>query len=116
VAVGGGLINATYLGKYQPLLDKFVQHRDSGKWFAAICASPQLVLDANHLIDDYKATSFPKFPLEHCTRVDERVVVDKNLVTSRSPGTAMEFALKLIEVLYGVDKSKEIAGFVLAKE
>jgi len=92
VVIGGGKNNAEYLGKYKPLLLKFQKQRDEGKWFAAICASPQLVLDANNLIDNFKATSFHNFPLKNCTVVNERVVVDKNLVTSRSPGTAMEFA------------------------
>jgi 4-methyl-5(b-hydroxyethyl)-thiazole monophosphate biosynthesis len=40
--------------------------------------------------------------------------VDGNLVTSRSPGTAMEFALKLVEVLAGEEKMKQIKAHTLA--
>ena len=39
---------------------------------------------------------------------DDRVVVDGNCVTSRGPGTALEFALKLVELLYGKDKAREV--------
>jgi len=35
--------------------------------------------------------------------------VDGNLVTSRGPGTALEFALALVEQLYGSEKAKEVA-------
>jgi putative intracellular protease/amidase len=38
------------------------------------------------------------------------VVVAGNCVTSRGPGTAFEFALKLIEQLLGADKQAEVAG------
>jgi putative intracellular protease/amidase len=41
--------------------------------------------------------------------VDARVVVDGTCVTSRGPGTALEFALKLVELLYGEDKAREVA-------
>jgi len=39
-----------------------------------------------------------------------RVIVDDNLVTSRGPGTALEFALALVNELYGKEKEHEIAG------
>ena len=41
------------------------------------------------------------------------VVADGNLVTSRGPGTAFEFALALVEKLCGVDKKKEVAAAML---
>jgi 4-methyl-5(b-hydroxyethyl)-thiazole monophosphate biosynthesis len=40
--------------------------------------------------------------------------VDKNLITSQSPGTAMEFALKLVEVLAGEDAAKKVKAQTLA--
>jgi len=42
--------------------------------------------------------------------VNSRVVVDRNAATSQGPGTAIEFALALVERLYGKDKMEEIAG------
>lgn len=44
---------------------------------------------------------------------DKTVVVDGNLVTSRGPATAFEFALKLGEILVGLEKSKEVASGML---
>jgi 4-methyl-5(b-hydroxyethyl)-thiazole monophosphate biosynthesis len=45
---------------------------------------------------------------------EERVVVDQNIITSRSPGTAMEFAFKLVEILFGVDRVLLVNKGVLA--
>jgi protein deglycase len=42
--------------------------------------------------------------------VDSRVVVDRNAITSQGPGTAVEFALALVEKLYGKEKMEEVAG------
>lgn len=59
-----------------------------------------------------QATAHPafveKFPAE-VTSVDANVVVDGKVVTSRGPATAMEFALTLVEQLYGKDKVDQIA-------
>jgi 4-methyl-5(b-hydroxyethyl)-thiazole monophosphate biosynthesis len=42
--------------------------------------------------------------------VNSRVVVDRNAVTSQGPATAIEYALALVEQLYGKEKSEEVAG------
>ncbi len=49
-------------------------------------------------------------PCVACSEVSSRVVVDGNLITSRGPGTAFEFALTLVEKLYGREKADEVAG------
>jgi putative intracellular protease/amidase len=47
--------------------------------------------------------------------LDERVVIDRKIITSQGSGTAMEFSMKLVELLFGKDKAKEINGEVLAR-
>ncbi len=44
------------------------------------------------------------------SRVNERVVVDGNLTTSRGPGTSFEFALSLVQQLFGEEKMQQVAG------
>ncbi len=76
---------------------------DTGKLVAALCAAPGVVLGANGLLAGRRFTCYPGFE----TRVnggefsEDRVVVDGNLITSRGPGTAAEFALAIIRYLVG---------------
>jgi len=48
--------------------------------------------------------------LENADTAESRVVVDEKCVTSRGPGTALEFSLKLVELLYGEEKAGSIKG------
>lgn len=62
-----------------------------------------------------KATAFPAMcdKLSDKSEVENRVVVDGNLITSRGPGTSMEFALAIVEKFLGRDKALEIAKTML---
>jgi 4-methyl-5(b-hydroxyethyl)-thiazole monophosphate biosynthesis len=80
-----------------------------GKHVAAICAAPSVLATAG-LLDGKRATSysgaldaFPKVLRQHAA-----VVHDGLLTTSRGPGTAMDFALALVEQLAGEAKRQEV--------
>ena len=49
------------------------------------------------------------------TYKEEGVVVDRHIITSKSPGTAMEFSLKLVEILFGRERMDLVNKGVLAK-
>jgi 4-methyl-5(b-hydroxyethyl)-thiazole monophosphate biosynthesis len=88
-------------------------HRD-GRYVCAICAAPS-VLAAAGLLDGKHATSFPGAldPYAQVLRQPHAVVEDGKLITSRGPGTAMDFALILVERLCGHAKRAEVeAGLV----
>jgi len=82
----------------------------AGKYVAAICAAP-MALHAAGLLQGKNATSFPgvldQLPGSH-QYCNEGVVVDGNIVTSRGPGTAMDFALTLVELLAGKAKRDQV--------
>lgn len=81
---------------------------------AAICAAP-IALEAAGILGDRHATSYPGYSLPSARYSEERVVVDGNLVTSRGPGTALEFALKLVELLVGGDSAQKLrTGMLVA--
>ena len=90
------------------------QAKKDGKLVGAICAAPSVVLESKGLLEGVKATGYPSIPLKDGA-VDQSVVVDKEVITSRGPGTALEFALKLVEILFGEEKRKKIADAMLAK-
>ena len=43
-------------------------------------------------------------------------MVDGPVITSRGPGTAIEFALALVKALFGADKAAEVAGPMVVHE
>jgi 4-methyl-5(b-hydroxyethyl)-thiazole monophosphate biosynthesis len=88
------------------------RQKKEGRLYGAICASPAVVLQHHGLLDQCRATCHPSFvdQLQNSDLVESRVAVDGTCVTSRGPGTALEFALKLVELLYGEEKAKEVAA------
>ncbi len=79
------------------------------KYVAAVCAAPAVLATAG-LLDGRRATSFPGalggFPGVNLQPA--AVVEDGTLITSRGPGTAMDFALTLVEKLAGRAKRDEV--------
>jgi 4-methyl-5(b-hydroxyethyl)-thiazole monophosphate biosynthesis len=88
----------------------------SGKQVAAICAAPT-ILHSVGILKKAVVTSHPsvKDQLKGIGYSEDRVVVDGNIVTSRSPGTALEFALKLVEILFGRDRMDTVNQGVMAR-
>jgi 4-methyl-5(b-hydroxyethyl)-thiazole monophosphate biosynthesis len=96
---------------------QFLKKMDGlSKNIAAICAAPLVLMDAGILVNRY-ITSHPSVQndLQGITYMDDRVVTDGHIVTSKSPGTAMEFSLKLVEILFGRERMVIVNKGVLAK-
>ena len=89
---------------------------DQNKWILAICAAP-LVLSKAGLLVDRTATCFPGCEVELvCNQfVEDRVVVDGNIVTSRGAGTAEEFAFECIAQMGSRELSEKIRQQVVAR-
>jgi protein deglycase len=85
----------------------------AGKLVAAVCAAPT-ALEAAGLLQGKRATSYPGNALPSAIYVEEPVVEDGNIVTSRGPGTTMAFALKLVERLSGPAAAKTTAERLLS--
>lgn len=104
IILPGGLPGATHLGDDERLLARLRQQAAARRQVAAICAAPAVLAKAG-LLDGRRATSYPGFlgpdSAPGLVVLDEPVVTDGLLVTSRGPGTAMDFALVLIERLAG---------------
>jgi len=111
VVLPGGMPGAEHLRDSKDLEEILKRQAREGRWYAAICASPAVVLEHHGLLGGRRATCHPNFVdrLANRDAAESRVVVDGRCVTSRAPGTAIEFALKLVEVLYGEGKAREVA-------
>ncbi len=112
IALPGGMPGAQNLADSAVLSAILKKHQASDKPLAAICAAPQVVLDTQGYLEGKQATAHPAFSdkLGNQERVSDRVVIDGNIVTSRGPGTAMEFALTIVGLLFGAEKMSQVAG------
>jgi 4-methyl-5(b-hydroxyethyl)-thiazole monophosphate biosynthesis len=98
-------------GRAAKLAQKYMQ---SGKPVAAICAAPTVLKDAG-LLNGKRFTSHagvvPELPE---SQLQERVVQDGNLVTSRGAGTAVDFGLALVRRLCGDAAASEVEKGIMA--
>ena len=91
----------------------------SGKTVCAICAAPARVLAPLGLLAGKKFTCYPGEEAKALSAdstaewKQDRVVVDGNIITSRGPGTAGEFACVIIDRLLGDGEGKKISSMVL---
>ncbi|MEJ2345382.1 MAG: DJ-1/PfpI family protein [Gammaproteobacteria bacterium] len=111
IALPGGQPGADNLAADERL-QRLLQHTAGrGAYTAAICAAPRVLADAG-LLHGRQATSFPGAlddrAVENLTYREQPVVTDRRVVTSRGPGTAMDFALHLLELLQGRAKRDEV--------
>jgi 4-methyl-5(b-hydroxyethyl)-thiazole monophosphate biosynthesis len=106
VVLPGGIPGADNLENDERITELLRRMARSGKYAAAICAAPK-VLAATGLLENRRATSYPGFLDEEVTpglKITGRPVEqDGRIITSRSAGTAMDFALALVENLVGKD-------------
>lgn len=115
VVIPGGLPGTTHLDE-NAVVDKTLKevHKNGG-FLAAICAAP-LVLGKRGYLTDKEAICYPGFEqyLTGARLSGKRVCVDGNVITGAGAGVATDFALALIGVLYGSEKSAEIRRAILA--
>jgi 4-methyl-5(b-hydroxyethyl)-thiazole monophosphate biosynthesis len=115
IALPGGIPGAEHLRDSQELLTILQAQQSKNKVYSAICAAPAVVLNHHGLIGEKKATAYPGYSDKFSNQeaVESRVVVDGNCITSRGPGTAIEFALSLIEILESKEQAEKVANAML---
>ena len=89
-------------------------HAKEGRYVGAICAAPT-ILKSLGVLEGRRATCYPgvEDEMEDVVLTETAVVVDENIITSQGVGTAIDFGLKLIEILDGEEKAKEIADSIV---
>lgn len=111
VVLPGGMPGSEHLRDSEILISILKRQMTEGRFFAAVCAAPAVALLPHGLLDGYKATCHTSFvneiPEQYYT--DEKVVVDHNCITSKGAGTTIEFALKLVEMLFDKSSAESIA-------
>lgn len=114
IVLPGGLKGAETFRDSPLLVETVRQFHLSDKIVAAICAAAGTVLVPHDLFPVGNMTGFPglkeTIPAEKW--MERRVVWDPRvkLLTSQAPGTAMDFALKLIDLLVGKEMARDVAA------
>jgi 4-methyl-5(b-hydroxyethyl)-thiazole monophosphate biosynthesis len=116
IVLPGGYPGFVNLGEDERVLKLAAEMDKAGKHVAAICGAPSVLSKAG-ILKNRMATIHPavREQLTGARYVDERVVVEGKLITSQGPGTAMEFALKLVELWAGKKKVAQLSQEILAK-
>jgi len=114
IVLPGGLPGATNLQKDETVQKLLKDFDAQNKYIGAICAAPIALMSAGVLKENY--TCYPSFETnirEEGYSGDKDVVNDKNVMTSRGPGTAMVFALAIVKQLCGEKMANEIKSQLL---
>jgi len=111
VVLPGGMPGTMNLGKSKVVRNLLETAASDDKYIAAICAAPSLLGEMG-LLEGKKAVCFPGFEkrLKGAIYTDQAVVQDGRVITSKGPGTALPFALKLVEILRGKGISEKIGS------
>ncbi|MGP2657567.1 DJ-1 family glyoxalase III [Malaciobacter sp. WC5094] len=116
IVLPGGLPNAFTLAENEKVQELLKTMKKDDKYIAAICAAPYALHTADVLNTNY--TCYPSFEQkirdEGYTSTQD-VVEDGKVITSRGPGTATTFALKLVETLCGNETYENVKNGLLAK-
>jgi len=118
IVLPGGMPGSANLGKSETVVSMLQDQFDAGRKIGAICAAPAYAPVAAGVLSGKRATCYPSFEKRFNSStiaVEDRVVVDGNVITSRGPGTALEFALVLVEELVGQEKADEIRAAMLVE-
>ena len=111
VVLPGGLPGSQHLDADERIHRLLRRYHAEDRYAAAICAAPKVLANAG-LLAGRAATSYPgavtieDFP--EVDLLDVPVVVDGKVITSRGRGTALDFALQLIESLLGKTKRDQV--------
>ena len=111
IVLPGGLRGTNALMVHEGVKQLLKEYKKADKWICAICAAPS-VLGMNGILEGKKAICYPGFEdkLLGATVVPgAKAVVDGKVITSRGMGTAIDFALKLLEVLEGRELAEKIS-------
>ena len=111
---GGGAGMRRLLGD-ERVLSALRRFNAAGKLLGAICAAPA-ILQAAGVLAGRKAVCYPgmeSYIADARVQTGAHVVRDGNVITGSGPGTAMEFALAVLEMLVGASARAEVAKALL---
>ena len=116
VVLPGGIEGTENLRRSEYVRNMIRYCADNHKYIAAICAAPSILGEMN-LLREKNAVCSPGFSerLKGANVLSAKVCVDDNFITANGPASAMEFALKIIEVLRTYKESEQVGKGLLCR-
>ncbi len=115
IVLPGGLPNAFTLAEDKDVQRLLKEFKQNNKKIGAICAAPYALHTADVLEKNYTCyPSFEKKIKDDGYQDDKNVVTDNNVITSRGPATAVDFALEIVKTLKGDDIYFQVKTGLLA--
>lgn len=110
----GGQPGTNNLKSNSKVIEWLQKFNQENKNIAAICAAPT-VLEKAKIVDNIKVTSYPteKNTFDSDYYSEEKVVKDRNIITSRGVGTSIDFSLKLVEIIKGKEMRDKLSSKIL---
>lgn len=118
IILPGGMPGAQNLAESEKVAQLIEKMNAEKRLIGAICAAPALALAPTGILDGKRATCYPGFEKSFSGAItfsEDRVVVDGNVITSRGPGSALEFALELVEKLVSKEKARTLSEGLLVQ-
>lgn len=114
LVIPGGMPGTKNIEANEALMKNFDAFAASGRYIAAICAAPT-VFGHRNLLTGKKACCYPGMEdgLLGAKVSYDNVCVDGNIITSRGLGTAIDFSLKIIEILTDAQKAQQTGKAVV---
>lgn len=114
IVLPGGMPGTSNLQSHQGVCRIVREFCEEGKYVGAICAAPS-ILGNMGLLKGKRAACYPTVEdqLQGAVLVTSPVVQDGNIITSRGMGTAVDFGLKLVEVMTDKLKADEVAESII---
>ena len=109
IVLPGGMPGSKNLQDHKGLASNINSFAQNNKYLAAICAAP-MVFGKMGILEGKNATIYPSMEenLIGANVKADRVVIDGNIITSKAPGTAMEFSLALVGILKSKEEAKKL--------
>lgn len=115
IVVPGGLEGSKNCANCKPLIEKIQANRAEGRWVAAICAAPGMVLEAHGIVGEAKATGYPGCSDNIKNYVDDGTCIDEanKLVTGKGPAFSIDFGLACLSVLVDAETLAKVKAGML---
>ncbi len=116
IILPGGMPGSKHLDEHKGLHKVILEYYNEGKLIAAICAAP-MVFGHLGVLKGKSATCYPGMENElyGANTLNQSVVVDGNVITSKGAGTAAEFAFKILEILKGSKVVQDVKNKMIFK-